>query len=224
LLTGAARHVLTIALGVALGAVVPIAFGAWQLRKPPSAPPPASPDADGDSAASGAKESALASILYLAAAKNRAAVTAPPEAPAAPTQPTEQRRPAAEHLAKLRAQDEALVGRQATEPYDPDWSPRALTLIRKGLDNLKEKTHFTVGRAECSAFTCYAFLRWQNGTDALTEIHQIVPQSYDLADCTTGLTLPKLDFQAGESVTAPLVFDCSSRKEPRPPQSAERRN
>jgi hypothetical protein len=214
---GRFRFVVHVAIGVCVGVVVALAASAWQARRERKAST-ARRHFD-DSAAvtvsrSATNETAQA-VLTLAGAvtqqmtKARSATPAPAQA-AAPSQ--KERRSPQQHLDELRAMDQTLIERQKGEAYDREWAPATLSSIRAGLDLLKVGRRFTVEGAECRTFTCSANIRWENGADAIKELSPLVQYSYGLNSCTRGLTLPKTDFLQGEPVTAPLVFDCASRK------------
>jgi len=128
------------------------------------------------------------------------------------------REQAQQHLAALRAQDEALLKRLATEPYDSKWAPDATTRISTGLQQLMTGRHFTADAPKCQSTACAVTVHWSDGAVALQELSSVVEYGYGLDDCARGLTFPKHDFAPGETVSAPLVFDCSRRLQPPAPR------
>jgi len=140
-----------------------------------------------------------------------------PEDPAARS--AARREQAQQHLAALRAQDEALLKRLGTEPYDSKWAPDATDRISSGLKQLMTGRHFTVDAPKCQSTACAVTVHWSDGAVALQEISSVVEYGYGMDECARGLTFPKSDFVPGETVSAPLVFDCSRRLKPPAPRT-----
>jgi hypothetical protein len=127
------------------------------------------------------------------------------------------REEAEQHLAALRAQDEALLERLTTEPFDSKWAPDAIERIRGGLKQLMTGRHFSADVPKCQSTACAVTVHWTDGAAALNEVSSVVEYGFGLDDCTRGLTFPKSNFAPGEPVSAPLVFDCSRRSKPPAP-------
>jgi hypothetical protein len=201
-------------IGIALGTIVALGVSSWHSSRERKTAAPAVEREAEDSAtpAQTRRIEAASALLTLAGAMKRAPAPAPASATPNP-QRTDIKRPSPEErLAGLRAMDQALLDRQKGESVDREWAPSAEKAIRAGLDQLKVGRKFTVEGAECRTLTCSATIRWANGQNAEGELQSLVQYGYGLNDCARGLTLPKTDFLPGEPVVAPLVFDCTNRR------------
>jgi hypothetical protein len=213
------KQLLSIGGGIGIGVIGVWSAGLWRgapkpphriaihvndlkMRSDPAAPNPL-PKSGGD-------ESGPAQVVTTRLEPIR------PEDPAARS--AARREQAQQHLAALRAQDEALLKRLATEPYDSKWAPDATDRISSGLKQLMTGRHFTVDAPKCQSTACAVTVHWSDGAVALQELSSVVEYGYGLDDCARGLTFPKSDFAPGETVSAPLVFDCSRRLQPPAPR------
>jgi hypothetical protein len=101
-----------------------------------------------------------------------------------------------------------LVTAVRQESRDVEWAPQMESNIRRGLEELGEKSSFKIRGVDCRTSSCTIDFSWPTHQKAQQELTAIVTESWKAIPCIRRLTLPP-EGQSGSAYEATMIADCS---------------